>query len=238
MNRWLSLGVVCSTLTLATPCLADIYYFEQNGVMNFTDECTQPRCKVFLKDRKGAKGRVQVVMSPRTPRAVASQINFIRSSSGVISVTSVPRYFNSQPPVRMGRVNEANRQLYTPHINQVAKTYGLEPSLLHAVIAAESSYNPNAVSNKGAMGLMQLMPGTARRFNVSDPFDPVSNLHGGAQYLRWLIDRFNNLNLAIAAYNAGEGAVEKYGNSIPPYQETQTYVNRVLNYYNRHQGVN
>jgi hypothetical protein len=112
--------------------------------------------------------------------------------------------------------------------------YRLEPALMHAVISAESSYNPWAVSPKGAMGLMQLMPGTAERFGVSNPYDPVANMHGGARYLRWLLDRFNDPRLAVAAYNAGEGAVQKYGNQIPPYQETQTYVVRVLDFYQRY----
>jgi soluble lytic murein transglycosylase-like protein len=105
---------------------------------------------------------------------------------------------------------------------------------MHAVISAESAYNPYAVSPKGAMGLMQLMPDTARRFGIYNPYDPIANMHGGARYLRWLIDRFNNTPLALAAYNAGEGAVENYGNSIPPYQETQTYVTRVLSFYNHY----
>ena len=107
---------------------------------------------------------------------------------------------------------------------------------MHAVISAESAYNPWAVSPKGAMGLMQLMPGTAERFGVSNPYDPIANMHGGARYLRWLLDRFNDHRLAIAGYNAGEGAVQKYGNQIPPYQETQTYVVRVLNFYQQYRG--
>ena len=108
--------------------------------------------------------------------------------------------------------------------------YQLEPALLHAVISAESAYNPQARSPKGARGLMQLMPDTARRFGVSDPDDPTENLHGGARYLRWLLDSFTDLRLALAAYNAGEGAVQRYGNAIPPYPETRTYVRRVIEF--------
>ena len=102
---------------------------------------------------------------------------------------------------------------------------------LHAVISAESGYNPNARSPKNAQGLMQLIPATARRFGVNDPYDPIENLHGGARYLRWLLDLFTDLRLALAAYNAGEGAVQRYGNTIPPYPETRTYVQRVLEFY-------
>ncbi len=134
---------------------------------------------------------------------------------------------------------QQNRQFYAPQIELVARIYGLDPKLMHAVISAESAYNPQAVSNKGAQGLMQLMPDTARRFGVPDAFDPVANMHGGARYLRWLMDRFqNDLSLVLAAYNAGEGAVERYGNVIPPYQETRTYVSRVLGFYNSYRGLN
>jgi soluble lytic murein transglycosylase-like protein len=128
-------------------------------------------------------------------------------------------------------VDPLARQRLLPAIQQVAVTYQLEPALLHAVISAESGYNPQAISKKGARGLMQLMPTTARRFGVSDPDDPTANLQGGARYLRWLLDRFTDLRLALAAYNAGEGAVQRYGHTIPPYPETRTYVRRVLDFY-------
>ena len=136
-----------------------------------------------------------------------------------------------EPGVRPVRFNAVNRQRLLPSIQQVAVAYQLEPALLHAVISVESSYNPQARSPKGAQGLMQLMPATARRFGVSDPYDPTDNLHGGARYLRWLLDLFNDLRLVLAAYNAGEGAVQRYGNTIPPYSETRTYVQRVLEFY-------
>ena len=132
------------------------------------------------------------------------------------------------------KLNAANRQRLAPAIQQVAATYHLEPALLHAVISAESAYNPQARSPKGARGLMQLMPATARRFGVSDPDDPTDNLHGGARYLRWLLDVFTDIRLALAAYNAGEGAVQRYGNTIPPYPETRTYVRRVIEFYQQY----
>jgi soluble lytic murein transglycosylase-like protein len=106
--------------------------------------------------------------------------------------------------------------------------------LLHAVIRVESAYNPSAVSSAGAVGLMQLMPGTAQRYGVVDRTDPVQNIEGGARYLRDLMAMFgSDLTLAIAAYNAGENAVIKYNNSIPPYPETQNYVRQVLSLYRR-----
>lgn len=116
-----------------------------------------------------------------------------------------------------------------PVIHDTARHHGLEPALLMAVISVESRYNPKAVSPKGAKGLMQLMPATARRFGVEDAFDIRQNLHGGARYLRDLMQRFdNNLELVLAAYNAGEQSVIRNGNRVPPYKETQNYVPAVL----------
>jgi soluble lytic murein transglycosylase-like protein len=129
-----------------------------------------------------------------------------------------------------------NRRLYAPAIAQAALRYKLPHALLHAVIKAESAYNPIAVSHAGAVGLMQLMPGTALRYGVINRKDPIANLSGGSRYLRHLMGMFkNNLVLALAAYNAGENAVIRYGRKIPPYPETQTYVRRVLQYYKQYQ---
>ena len=128
--------------------------------------------------------------------------------------------------------SEQNRQRYTPLIERIARELKLKAALLHAVVKAESAYDPRALSRTGARGLMQLMPDTARRYGVYDSWDPKSNLSGGATYLRDLLVMFDqDLRLALAAYNAGENAVKKYGNQIPPYPETQTYVRRVLSYY-------
>jgi len=114
-------------------------------------------------------------------------------------------------------------------IDRLAKQHGVNPKLVHALVKVESNYEPRAVSAKGAMGLMQLMPATARQYAVDDPFDPVQNLGAGLQHLRGLLDRFGKgrESLALAAYNAGEGAVSRYG-GIPPFRETQNYVRRIL----------
>ncbi len=109
-------------------------------------------------------------------------------------------------------------------VERIAAEHSLPPQLIHSVIKVESNYNPNAVSSKGALGLMQLIPSTARRFGVSDAFNPIQNIQGGAKYLRYLLDLFDgSYPLALAAYNAGEAAVARYG-GIPPYAETQNYV--------------
>lgn len=115
-------------------------------------------------------------------------------------------------------------------INSCATEFGVDRSLVKAVIHAESGYNPNAVSSKGAAGLMQLMPGTAQELKVADSFNPSDNIRGGVRYLRFLLDTFKgNVTLALAAYNAGLSKVAKHG-GVPPYEETRNYVSKVLNY--------
>ncbi len=132
----------------------------------------------------------------------------------------------------------AKKANYDRLVDDIARSHGLDSALLHAVISVESSYNPRAVSPKGAAGMMQLMPMTARRYGVADSFDPAQNIDGGARYLRDLLAMFDNdLNLAIAAYNAGENAVAKYGNRIPPYRETANYVPKVMGYYRQYQAL-
>jgi Transglycosylase SLT domain len=117
---------------------------------------------------------------------------------------------------------------YDSLIDAAAKKSNIDPSFVSALIRAESNFEPRAVSRKGARGLMQLMPATARRLSVRRPFDPASNVDGGVRYLRELVDRFGNQpELVLAAYNAGEQAVETYG-GVPPYRETVAYVNRIL----------
>ena len=132
------------------------------------------------------------------------------------------------------KAKEYNLPKYAGLVEKKAEKYNLMPELIHAVIEAESAYDPNAVSSAGAVGLMQLMPATARRFGVSDRTVPEQYVDAGANYLRKLLTLFDNdVKLAVASYNAGEGAVMKYGRTIPPYRETQNYVVRVLKYLRR-----
>ncbi|MEW6602793.1 MAG: lytic transglycosylase domain-containing protein, partial [Nitrospirota bacterium] len=116
-------------------------------------------------------------------------------------------------------------------IHDMSSKYDIEPSLIRAVITVESNWNYNAVSNKGAMGLMQLMPSTAKDMDVDNPFNPEENIEGGTKYLRFLLDKFNDLPLALAAYNAGPKTVEYYGR-VPSITETEQYVRKVLSLYN------
>ncbi len=137
---------------------------------------------------------------------------------------------------KTSRVNakafQRNRKRFEPLIRAVAERWQLRPELLNAVVRVESLYDPNATSSTGAVGLMQLMPETARRLGISDRRDPKANLEGGARYLRELLEMFRyDLKLALAAYNAGEKAVRQYGNRVPPYPETQDYVRKVLSFY-------
>lgn len=125
---------------------------------------------------------------------------------------------------------------YEDIIKAAAKTHNIDSGLIKAVIQAESAFNPNAVSPKGAMGLMQLMPETSLDVGVSDPFDPRENVMGGTRYLKQLLARYDSdLSLCLAAYNAGPGAVEKY-KCIPPYRETEDYVRKVLGFYSLYQN--
>ena len=140
----------------------------------------------------------------------------------------LPRNFNWQE----------NQEKFDPTIRSVARMYQLPHTLLHAVITAESSYDPNAISRAGAVGLMQLMPETAKRYGVSNRTNPKQNIFGGTRYLRDLLKLFNNdMVLALAAYNAGEGTVKRYGNKVPPYKETQNYVKKVIKYYKKYQNT-
>ncbi|MEK6744874.1 MAG: lytic transglycosylase domain-containing protein [Nitrospirota bacterium] len=121
---------------------------------------------------------------------------------------------------------------YINIINAACSRFGVDPSLVHAIVKVESDFNPYAISRKGAMGLMQLMPQTANTMNVRNTFSPDENIEGGVKYLRYLLDRYEgNISLALAAYNAGETAVKKWG-TIPPFKETQDYVKKILQIYN------
>jgi soluble lytic murein transglycosylase len=163
-------------------------------------------------------------------------------AQGVTHFTNRPQHDKRFRPVRLrdnlgpgSKYRAPHSRAYDPLIGDAAKSEGIPPALVKAVIAAESAFDSDAVSHKGAQGLMQLMPDTAEEMGIENPLEPAQNVRGGASYLRSMIDRYGDLGRALAAYNAGPTAVDRYG-GIPPFQETQDYVDRVLSYYRRYHG--
>jgi hypothetical protein len=205
-TRLTALLAVPVVLAVAPSCSADIYGFvDENGVAHFSNVQLDSRYRLYKSD----------------------PLSRPRVSYGPGGETTVPA------PGPGSRHRPAAR--YASVIRDVALEERVDAALLHAVIAVESGYDARALSRKGAIGLMQLMPETARRYAVSDIWDPVQNIRGGARYLRDLLALFeDNLSLALAAYNAGENAVIRAGHRIPPYPETRNYVPRVLEHYGRY----
>jgi hypothetical protein len=136
--------------------------------------------------------------------------------------------FSTIKVTRQGSAVPGNKEYYEKLIVSTAKSFGVDPHLVKAVVQVESSFNPSATSKKGAMGLMQLMPETAKFLSVKDPYDPAQNIRGGTKYLKQLLDKFDgNIGLSLAAYNAGEYSIQKH-DGIPPYRETISYVRKVV----------
>ena len=153
------------------------------------------------------------------------------SSNQTVTAPAVNASTVKIPLTMTGRITSGNAAI-DGVIREAANTYSLDPVLILSLMRHESSFNAGAISPKGASGLMQLMPATAMRFGVKNIFDVRENILGGTKYLRWLLDRFNgDVRLALAGYNAGEGAVEFYGNRIPPFYETQNYVRAIYSRY-------
>jgi len=178
-----------------------------------------------------------------TPAEARSKIYTYVDADGIKHYTDVPdnnRYkllvLSPRDMTQSGQYYDqslmARATQYDSIIEKAALSAAVEPNLLRAVIVVESGFNSRAVSKRGAVGLMQLMPATAIRFGVSNPYDPKQNVHAGARYLKFLIDRFGqDVRLALAAYNAGEETVDRNGGRIPPFAETMAYVPRVMKIY-------
>jgi soluble lytic murein transglycosylase-like protein len=180
--------------------------------------------QVLFTNNKREKGRNFLV---RTPTRESSAINLLAYSTRMFL-----KHNNSNARSILGK-DYIQVGPFDFYINKMAVKYDVDPDLIHAVIKAESGYRKNARSYKGAQGLMQLMPGTAERLGVEDAYDPQQNIEGGTKYLAELLKLFDyKLPLVVAAYNAGEHNVIKHGYRIPPFPETEDYVDKVLDYYN------
>jgi len=186
-----------------------------------------------------------VALAAAAPQARAD-VYYFTDERGVVHVTNQPeldKRYKPVPPEGLaavaqrpaGAIPGPEGARYAEVIDAAARAHGVDAALVHAVITAESAYDPNAVSRKGASGLMQLMPATARRYGVRDVFDPRENVLGGVRYLKDLLAMFDgDVKLALAGYNAGENAVIRAGRRVPPYAETQGYVPKVIDFYHRY----
>lgn len=197
------LSLIAFLASLSVTAQADIYQFvDDSGVVHFTNV---PSGKVRKTTKVHAESR--------------------RPASSLAAVRPAPTSTGSR---RTGDIPVS----YVSIINSACERYGVDPSLVHAIVKVESDFNPFAISRKGAMGLMQLMPQTASTMNVRNTFSPDENIEGGVKYLRYLLDRYEgNLSLSLAAYNSGETSVKKWG-TIPPFKETQDYVKKIMQIYN------
>lgn len=211
--------------------LMDINSLQTFGAVQTYSELDGASSDLFnsmLEDTLGkssASGSLLGTMSP--PRSL-----FYNGTNTVFEPSTLPVSLSRTLKVEQLKNTANYGEQYEEIIRQAADEYNLPDSLLSSIIQHESNFNPNSVSRAGAEGLMQLMPGTAKFLGVTNSFDPVENIKGGAKYLRQMLNQFNgNIEHALAAYNAGPGNVRKYG-GIPPFKETQNYVQKVLNTFN------
>jgi soluble lytic murein transglycosylase-like protein len=252
--------LVGSCGTAAAQPVQPVYVSQPDGnsLPHYTNEPQRPGDRLVMYSMAAQVPRIKPTLPVKPLPSVPSAALLRRGSGADVTMSVVvwrrdprtdvtaprpPRPLPAPPP-SMPLVNEApmpaapaNGTQVDAAIRSAARKFNVDETLIRAVIHVESGFNPGAVSPKGATGLMQLMPGTARRFGVANAKDPVQNIHGGTNYLRVLLDLFDgDLRLALAAYNAGEGAVLKYKRRIPPYEETQEYVQLVLGRYRQLRG--
>lgn len=223
-------------LLASQPVRADVYgYIDENGLAHFASERLDDRYVLFMKAKAAANGA--------DDSAIALPVGELPDADAYLNATKRDALDNAGMRQRLVKavLQHPNVPTVEPLIRQAANKHGIDPALVKAVIAAESGFNPQAVSPKGAIGLMQVIPDTGARYGVTGDArrtaaqklaDPKTNITTGVRYLSDLLRMFSgNLELVLAAYNAGEGAVQKHGNDIPPYAETQNYVKTVLQFY-------
>lgn len=202
-------ALTLTTLTTQAQTVTNMHIFKND------------RGQVLLTNRNPSGNFEQYKKKVKTTQYFTSQ-----------SANSTSNFVSNYNPTYTPSSSSGSRSTYDAYIVASAARHGVDPALLKAMMHTESAFNPNARSPVGAQGLMQLMPATARRFSVNNPWNPAENIEGSAKYLAWLLRKFNNkVEFAVAGYNAGEGNVMKYG-GIPPFKETRNYVQRVMNRYN------
>ena len=209
--------VIAFFLCSASEVHADIYkHISADGVIFFSNTSSGASSTIVIKERK-------------VPLKSINERSPVHAGVAPHKVSYLQKIEDSS--------SSRNGETFHAAVDERAKLHNIDPKLVKAVIRAESNWNPYAVSPKGALGLMQLMPSTAALLGVADPFDPFENIDGGVRYLKYMIERFNgNLTLALAAYNAGPKLVEKKG-MVPSIPETVAYVKRVMEYYNGEHGI-
>ena len=191
------------------------------------------KMSIWLLRNSKFKWLLTLALLAPVARPVCADIYRYVDEDGVIHFSNVPNHYRYRLYISDGNMDyQAYFDRYDKIIRQAAQKHGVDSSLIKAVIRAESDFDKHAVSSKGAQGLMQLMPETAKELEVGDSFDPKENIHAGVRYLKRQLNNFqNDVSLALAAYNAGENAVRRYGQRIPPFKETRTFVDRVLRYW-------
>ena len=229
--------VLLATVLLASalPASASIALFADGRTMKIDSYRLKDENDIVLTLKGGGAMTIPLTRIDRIvddeviPPAVVAEVKKIVEEEGGIFPKRSWRYDAQRGPIFRSR--------YDRVIVDAAKKFDVDAALISAVIKAESDFNPREYSNKGAQGLMQLMPGTALRFGVTNAWDPVANIYGGVRYLRWLLETFDgNADFAVAAYNAGEGNVWKY-NGVPPFRETMAYVRRIAKHIRERSAV-
>lgn len=231
IGRRMGLVLLLSLFGVGSGWAKGIYSFvDQHGVLHLTDRPNDARYQpVLLANRYTDKKTTSSV-------GLGPVVYWTRDTQQGKRVRLTP--LQGRDRGQSTGVSAWSQQPFSTLVRTAARQTGLSTALLHSIIRAESNFDPNAISPKGAVGLMQLMPETARSYGVVDSTDPEANIFGGARFMADLLKQFNNnLELSLAAYNAGPTTVVRYGGTVPPYPETREYIARVLRYYQEYQRV-